>query len=636
MHLAYIALLCGCLWAGLARATWFPEIELSQEEWDKALSAYDPTTSYQSCTNEGKAGGGSRFMTLWKDKPVSVVITGQGKGKIDVKFKDSLYVFDHPIDLTEEYPCLVIPPYQPLEWMMIDSSANLNVCSYSDTVEGEGRTQAKECDCTAVMSQSPKCKAVGLPRTIRKPEHEFFLTAELTPRADDVTICTILTVDRLLRLSQMSEFWGGPISAAVFLHELHEVSVVLEWWLSHNSLRRHVDIHLVYDDKIIAFELPDRPFPVNILRNVAIRFARTGSVFYIEGDFIPSPDLYPSLDPVRERLAKGEKTVFIVAPFSTDDNNFDMKLFPKDKKELQDMVSKGTQKMRDLSYFSSHRAFNFAQWFRETNIYSTHYASGYEPYYIGPKSYPLFEEIFIGCGADKVSHPAELSSAGYSFNVLPTGFIVHIDSTGMGSAWCRGWAGDRRSTLKWEAFSIKTNHIYSGRSKLSFDSRVPWWDLAPLNAQITKGGDDEVCLPPPPASEKEKKADCPVCEKCVECAECPSCRENEANDCGPPTIEECKAYTEVYESRLETAKLNEKLLEDQRGHNLKNTENYEAKIAALQAENERLTEYAKHVTNLTLGGVVVLVVVVGVGACVWPRGRKVWALPTWKPQHHNL
>lgn len=157
-----------------------------------------------------------------------------------------------------------------------------------------------------------------------------------------------------------------------------------------------------------------------------------------------------------------------------------------------------------------------------------------------------------------------------------------------------------------------------------------------MNAQITKGGDDEVCLPPPPASEKEKKADCPVCEKCVECAECPSCRENEANDCGPPTIEECKAYTEVYESRLETAKLNEKLLEDQRGHNLKNTENYEAKIAALQAENERLTEYAKHVTNLTLGGVVVLVVVVGVGACVWPRGRKVWALPTWKPQHHNL
>lgn len=630
---AFLALVC--VWVGLAHATWFPKMEMTPGDWDQALSKFAPTSSYQSCTNEGKAGGGSKFMSMWKDKPVSVILTGRGKGKMDVKFKDSLYVFEQPIDLTDEYPCLVIPPYQPLEWMMIDAGSSINVCSYSDAVEDGENTQAKNCDCTDVMSASPKCRAVGPPRTIRKPEHEFFLTAELTPRADDVTICTILTVDRLLRLSQMSEFWGGPISAAVYLHELNEVSQVLEWWLSHGSMMRHVDIHLVYDDKIVAFELPDRPFPVNILRNVAIRYARTGSVFYIEGDFIPSPDLYPSLDPVRERLAKGEKSVFIVAPFSTDNNNFDMKLFPKNKEELQDMVSKGTQNMRDLSYFSSHRAFNFGQWFRETNIYPAHFSSGYEPYYIGPKSYPLFEEIFIGCGADKVSHPAELSSAGFAFNVLATGFIVHIDSTGMGSAWCRGWAGDRRSSLKWEAFSLKTGHLYSGRAKLSFDSRIPWWDRAPLGAQITSGRDDEVCLPPPPPEKERAEKECPVCEKCEICAECPSCRTDEPN-CGPPTAEECSKYAGVYESRLETAKLNEKMLEDQREKNQKNTEAYEAKIAALKAENERLTEYAKHVTNLTLGGVVVLVVVVGVGACVWPRGKKVWALPTWKPTHHSL
>lgn len=169
MHAAFVVLL---LWAGLACATWFPEMEMSQSEWDKSLAPFDPASSYKTCTNEGKGGGGSRFMTLWKDKPTSIILTGKGTGKMDVKFKDSLYVFDHPIDLSDEYPCLVIPPYQPVEWMMIDSSASINVCAYSSTVEGEDNNdnpKAKGCDCADVMSKSPKpkCKAVGIPRTIK-------------------------------------------------------------------------------------------------------------------------------------------------------------------------------------------------------------------------------------------------------------------------------------------------------------------------------------------------------------------------------------------------------------------------------------------------------------------------------------
>ena len=34
--------------------------------------------------------------------------------------------------------------------------------------------------------------------------------------------------------------------------------------------------------------------------------------------------------------------------------------------------------------------------------------------------------------------------------------------------------------MKWEAFTIKTSHIYNdNKNKASFDSRIPWWDLAP-------------------------------------------------------------------------------------------------------------------------------------------------------------
>jgi hypothetical protein len=89
--------------------------------------------------------------------------------------------------------------------------------------------------------------------------------------------------------------------------------------------------------------------------------------------------------------------VFIVAPFSTDNNNFDMDKFPKDKVALKELTKNGDicfvlfcfiflyfvgcwllfllflcvcvffffdwiVLMKDLSYFNSHAAFNFADW----------------------------------------------------------------------------------------------------------------------------------------------------------------------------------------------------------------------------------------------------------------------------------
>ena len=38
-------------------------------------------------------------------------------------------------------------------------------------------------------------------------------------------------------------------------------------------------------------KIPDRPFPVNYLRSVALKNTRTDFVFYIEADFVPSLDL---------------------------------------------------------------------------------------------------------------------------------------------------------------------------------------------------------------------------------------------------------------------------------------------------------------------------------------------------------
>ncbi len=82
---------------------------------------------------------------------------------------------------------------------------------------------------------------------------------------------------------------------------------------------------------------------------------------------------------IRRRLAAGQKQVFIVAPFSTDNNEYDMGKFPKSKEELQGMIGKPDSRIiifvnalsrpltikaiRDLSYFNSHTAFNFRNWY---------------------------------------------------------------------------------------------------------------------------------------------------------------------------------------------------------------------------------------------------------------------------------
>eukprot|EP00026_Physarum_polycephalum_P004396 Phypoly_transcript_04415.p1 GENE.Phypoly_transcript_04415~~Phypoly_transcript_04415.p1 ORF type:complete len:623 (+),score=88.37 Phypoly_transcript_04415:126-1994(+) len=620
VHGASLLILLVWMCGAFVHATWFPPMKLSDTEWQSALSKFDVGASYKKCNAEHKSGAGdSKFLTLYKDRPMTFVVVGKGGGNMDIKFKDSNYVFEHKFELGDKY--LVIPPYQPVEWMIVRSSETYKVCSYYDSLDTTSDAgNHAECDCASEVAAASSFTSVTFPHTIRKPEQQFFLTAELTPEANDVTICTILTVDRLRRIEQMSEMWGGPISAAVYLHELNEISKVMEWYLGSTSMRRHVDIHIVHDDKIVAFELPDRPFPVNILRNVAIRHARTANVFYIEGDFIPSPDLYTNLDEAKRRLATGEKVVFIVAPFSIDNVDFDMKLFPKDKKALVDMLGRGGSQIKDLSYFNSHAAFKFHDWYRSTDIYPMAFAGGYEPYYIGPKSYPLFEEIFIGCGADKVSHPSELNSAGYKFNVLPQGFIVHIDSTGMGSAWCRGWAGNARSTMKWEAFTVKTSRIYNAKDKLSFDSRIPWWDLAPVAAIAAKAQEDETCAAPPP-----KEKECPTCSACPACPASPV-----APGCPPPTKDECAKYVEEAQV-AHTGKI-----DDTNSRHKEEIATLKTTIQSLRAENEELVEYSKFVVNLGIGVVVVMVVVVGVGVCVWPRNKKVWVLPSWKATHHNL
>ena len=60
-------------------AEWFPEMSLTEGEWTSALSHFSPSSSYTTCRGEHTSGpgGNTRFITLYKDHPMTFVLVGK-------------------------------------------------------------------------------------------------------------------------------------------------------------------------------------------------------------------------------------------------------------------------------------------------------------------------------------------------------------------------------------------------------------------------------------------------------------------------------------------------------------------------------------------------------------------------------
>ena len=101
-----------------------------------------------------------------------------------------------------------------------------------------------------------------------------------------ITLCTQLSIDRLPRLVHLSKTWEGPISAVLYIRSEKELEQLRESWNSEDSMRKWVDVHVVYDDNKpwVRFSDKQRPYPVNLLRQLSVENARTELVLYIEAD----------------------------------------------------------------------------------------------------------------------------------------------------------------------------------------------------------------------------------------------------------------------------------------------------------------------------------------------------------------
>nr|XP_061809326.1 xylosyl- and glucuronyltransferase LARGE1-like isoform X3 [Nerophis lumbriciformis] len=250
--------------------------------------------------------------------------------------------------------------------------------------------------------------------------HLYFLHYEydVTPDNADVTLVAQLSMDRLQMLEAICKHWEGPISLALYLSDA-EAQQFLRYAQGSEVLmsRGNVGYHVVYKE--------GQFYPVNLLRNVAMRHVNTPYMFLSDIDFLPMYGLYEYLrkSVVQLDMANAKKAL-VVPAFETLRYRLS---YPKSKAELLSQLDMGTLfTFRYHVWTKGHAPTNFAKWRTATTPYRVEWEADFEPYVMVRRDSPEYDRRFVGFGWNKVAHIMELDAQEYEFVVLPNAYMIHM------------------------------------------------------------------------------------------------------------------------------------------------------------------------------------------------------------------
>lgn len=256
---------------------------------------------------------------------------------------------------------------------------------------------------------------------------------ELKPEEVSFTLVTQCTDGRLWMLEHHCARWSNnhqaPISLVVYTNRtLQDVQQQLRQM--HCDDQVTVQVHP--SDTLIDY-------PINVLRNMALQAVKTSHAMYIDVDFWPSADLHHVLNLHKAHLAADYRQALVVPAFALQrqcaewrecpEHNLPLmpstihdvydglvahRLFPFDptnrrahgSTRYQDWLSQSADDLLPIPCFQSHR---------------------YEPYLVVRHcdQLPPFQEGFVGYGKNKVSWVMQLRRAGWKFDQVGVGFVVH-------------------------------------------------------------------------------------------------------------------------------------------------------------------------------------------------------------------
>lgn len=185
---------------------------------------------------------------------------------------------------------------------------------------------------------------------------------EPDPRGNDVTLVAQLSMDRIQMIESLCKHWEGPISLAIYTSD-SEVQQFLRYISDSPVLReRHnIGYHLVYRE--------GESYPINKLRNIALKHINTPYLFLTDVDFLPMFGLYEFLKGyvMTLDLVNNPKRALVIPAFETQRYKID---FPRTKAELMEMLDLG--KLFTFRYHVwtiGHAPTDFQRWRTATTPY---------------------------------------------------------------------------------------------------------------------------------------------------------------------------------------------------------------------------------------------------------------------------
>lgn len=166
-------------------------------------------------------------------------------------------------------------------------------------------------------------------------------------------------------------------------------------------------------------------YPVNYLRNVALKQVSTDYMFLSDIDYLPMYGLYEYLkEAFRKMNNSDQKKALIVPAFETQRYRLN---FPSTKSELLSMLDSGDlYTFRYHVWAKGHAATDYDKWRTASSPYTVNWEQDFEPYVAVSRNIPVFDQRFVGFGWNKVSHIMQLDAEGYEFVVLPNAFMIHM------------------------------------------------------------------------------------------------------------------------------------------------------------------------------------------------------------------
>mmetsp|Transcript_15052 Transcript_15052/g.28793 ORF Transcript_15052/g.28793 Transcript_15052/m.28793 type:complete len:408 (+) Transcript_15052:125-1348(+) len=256
---------------------------------------------------------------------------------------------------------------------------------------------------------------------------------ETTVTEDVIVLATHLGVQKLDTLLIQARWWGGPISASMYIKSAEEIDQFLQFVEEHEFTLRYTSFHVV-------LEKTELPYPHNILRNLAMEYLEGDFFVAADVDFIPTPDSHRQLVDLFKRNARVRqklvtKTVMVLAAFERHmpKNNQEVTedLLPRNKAEVIEMVkSKKGNGFHMAGSSAGHGPTDYEKWManKTNDFYPIQYKTIFEPYILGCKrGIPRYWQDFRGYGYNKFSWFFEIDKAGYDFAVLRDFYVVHMN-----------------------------------------------------------------------------------------------------------------------------------------------------------------------------------------------------------------